>query len=825
MAGEVIQAESGAPVEGATVVLMASGVAGGDPAAGPFVSATRSALTDAAGRYRFEGVPPGVYVLRVVRLGFRPATVEVELRGDAAFETASRVSVGLTVVPIRLRPVAVSVAGAEPYARHARTAQAVGDARLAALRLRQGRYLSTDVREVTHADVAEGVTLGETDLFRALQRLAGVSTRNDLTAELWTRGSRWDQTRVTFDGLPLYNPVHVAGMLSGVNADAIGAAFLHPGVRPAALGEGSAAVLDLRSRPGAGTGALRGVSELSLLSARATLDQQVARGRGAWMLSARRSYADWALPALLTYFGGIDPVDARFPYHFAELAGRADWRLGRAHALEVSALSTQDHLTGDFPDVIQRSRARWGNTLARATLAGPARLGPFGTVTLRHTLGLSAYEGRVHPAPPDSAVEVRYSASGMPLVTADVRYLALTGEVAPVGAAAAAWGAGYEISRQCAVTAGALRQAYTLEPADSSVGRVAAGVTQLAVWGERRLRPTPRLAVAAGLRAEGGTPVPGAGPVAAARLAPRVTARYALGDDQTFVSAGAGRSYQYVQAVPRTEIAGGSPLNFTGPIPFWAAAGAVADGGATSPVLRTDIVTLGAERWLGAGWQATANVYARRSAGLVLDDPRPGTVGGGPLFVTGGEAARGAELGVRKLTGRWTVAANYAFARARTSAAGLTFPSAQDQRHVFGATSMLRVGGGLRLGAAYSAFTGAPFTRGREGYSMYWGGGPTPVGWDVPDSVTYVPSTREAPGAGRFPPFARLDALVDWSGRIKHVRLGAFLQVHNALFRRNNPLFVRNGYCPPSAGDAGACVDQFQASFPIAPVLGLRLSF
>lgn len=820
VSGEVVQAETGAALEGATVVL-APATPGlvGDPAGGAFVAATRSAVTGPGGAYRFDGVPSGRYVLRVSRLGFRAATVEVELRGGdvaSVVEPGTRVSVGLTVVPVRLRPVEVGAVAPEPFARHARTPRAVGDARTAALRLRQRRYLSTDVREVTQADVAEGMTLGETDLFRALQRLPGVSTRNDFTAELWTRGARWDQTRVTFDGLPLYNPLHVGGLLSAVNADAVGAAFLHPGVRPAALGEGGAAVLDLRSRPGGGGGALRGVTELSLLSARATLDQRVAGGRGAWMLSARRSYLDLVAPRLP--LGGL-----RFPYYFAEVAGRADWQLGPGRALEVSVLRSQDYLTGDFTadDPNRGTRARWGNTVARVTLAAPARLGPLGAVTARHTVGVSAYEGVVRPGVSDSVVAAALRRDlPMQPVRAGLAYLSLAGEATPTGEGAPAWTGGYELSVQRAATTGALRRAYTSDALDSSRVRATADVPQLAVWAERRARPVPRLTTSAGLRAEAGPPVPGGGPIGALRLAPRLAARYALGE--TFVSAGLGRSYQYVQTVPGTPVGGNDPAITSStlrPVPLWLAAGTTLDG-VHAPALRTDLATLGAERWVGAGWQLAANAYARRSAGLAVDDPRPGVALGRPLFVVGSERARGVEFGLRKLTGRWTMSANYAAAHARTAALGLTYPSIQDQRRVFGATSMLRLGRNVRLGGAYTGSSGAPFTVGSAGSI-------------VRDSATGALAWRDLPqggppGADRLPSYGRYDLLFDWSGQIRSVRAGAFVQVHN-LTQRTNAVGIAKGACVP--GPRSPTVDgcfggrQFEQGMPMIPVVGLRLTF
>src|SRR5690606_14373537 len=107
--------------------------------------------------------------------------------------------------------------------------------------------------------------------FRALQRTPGVTTRDDFTATLWTRGASWDQTRVYLDGLPLFNPTHAGWLFSAVNPDALGEAVFYPGVRPARYGEGAAAVLDLSARSGGGPG-VRGRGELSLASARLAMD-------------------------------------------------------------------------------------------------------------------------------------------------------------------------------------------------------------------------------------------------------------------------------------------------------------------------------------------------------------------------------------------------------------------------------------------------------------------------------------------------------------------------------------------------------------------------
>src|SRR5438034_1013123 len=285
--GSVVAAQTGAPLDGALVLIEPTpggALSGGAP--GPsFWGAGRAARTDANGAYRFDGLAGGRYQLHVRRLGYRPANLEIDLQGLTPFP----VSVGLVVVPIALEPIDVSGAAAAPVAALRADADEAERARLMTEQHRRNRFLASDARSLTGADLTEAVTLGETDLFRGLQRLPSVATRDDFTAELWTRGARWSDTRVTFDGMPLFSPVHAFGVVTAIDPVAVGSAFFHPGVRPAVSGEGAAATLDLASRPATEPG-LHGSAELSVISARAALEHGTNGTSPGWMLAARRSY-------------------------------------------------------------------------------------------------------------------------------------------------------------------------------------------------------------------------------------------------------------------------------------------------------------------------------------------------------------------------------------------------------------------------------------------------------------------------------------------------------------------------------------------------------
>src|SRR5690606_11546169 len=106
--GRVVDAATLRPLPGAVVRLQP----GGAEDYGPEVFAGAVAA-DSTGEYRFDQVPPGRYRLRISRLGYLPATLEVDLRPPAP----ARVSLGLEVEPVRLSPLRVTARRPPPFLR------------------------------------------------------------------------------------------------------------------------------------------------------------------------------------------------------------------------------------------------------------------------------------------------------------------------------------------------------------------------------------------------------------------------------------------------------------------------------------------------------------------------------------------------------------------------------------------------------------------------------------------------------------------------------------------------------------------------------------
>ncbi|MCI0433604.1 MAG: TonB-dependent receptor [Gemmatimonadetes bacterium] len=792
--GMVVDAKTGATLDGVIVTL--------EPLPGGLVlaatrgglTASRTTLTRDGGDYRFDDIAPGTYRLRVERLGYRAATVEVAVRQPMD----ARVSVGLDLAPVVLEPLLVEEDAAPAFVRVRGVSGEPAAARAALERERQTLFLTPDSRALTYADVVESITLGETDVFRALQRFPGVATRDDYTAELWTRGAPWAQTRVTFDDLPLFNPVHAVGVFSGITPEILGAVFFHPGVRSASMGEGAAGAVDLRSRAGGGNGEVRGAVDVSMASARLSLDQRPGDGF-AWILSARRSYLD-------VFSDGLDLFnlgDVDLPFAFHDIAGRVDVRLSTRHTLEASGLWEDDRLFGDVSGVLEETAASWGNAAARVTLQSP-----LAGATARHTLGVSRYRALIREA--EDLQPDREDPWVEPASDNRILHVRLATEVAPEprGAEPPAWRAGYEVVVQNARYDGPEPRFHPVRP-DTTVRLMGEGrIWTAALWAERRWTIRDRLAIAPGLRVEGGTRVMNGGSI---RLAPRLAMRLAL-SPSTSIAAAAGRSWQTLQALA---LAGPSAHPAFHASQFWLWAGDDA------PAIRADVFTLGAEQWLGTGWIASANLFHRRATGVALPDPRPGPLANRPLFVTGENRARGFELGLRRMGACWTTGLGYTLGYSNMDAAELSFPATTDRRHRIDATAAVRLTDGLRLGAAYVAMTGAPYTRVqsriRPGDCSLFGFGCSPQEAHV-----------EAPNARRTPDYRSLDTSLTLTRAFGGFELSAYLQVRNVLDRDNASTYS-GSVIVPARRDGGTTriswLDRFESGLRRMPLLGARVSF
>jgi hypothetical protein len=793
LSGRVVAADTGEPIADA-VVSLEPAVAGLiiDMRAAAAATSVRTIVTGASGLYRFMDVAVGAYRLRIERIGYRPATLDIEVRRPIE----AGVSVGLELVPISLLPLYVEQRAASLFQRTSSNAAGELDAaRLSAELERQERFLSSDTRVLTYADVQDGVTLGGGDVFRALQRFAGVGTRDDYTAELWLRGAPWTQTRVTLDGVPLFNPVHAVGILSAFTPEVLGSVHLHPGVRPASIGEGAAGIVDMRTRPGRSDGELRGVVDMSTASSKLVLEQRVERA--AWLIGARRSHLDVLTGGL--DFMGLDTLD--LPYVFHDIAGRVDIDAGGVH-IEASGLWEQDRLEGDVEGVLERTRARWGNAAGNITLRAP--IGPF---ELTQSFGMSRFDARTD----ERMVRTRDSAPAWtePASRNAIDHLRIAGDVAPAGPPDdARWSAGYEIARQRVDYDGSFPRYHAVRPDTSMRLTYARTLTVGALWGSVRFPVGTRVKLDTGVRLETGDAIANAGSV---RASPRVAVRVLLSDAQT-LSLSAGRTWQHTQSIA---LAGPSIHPAFHATHFWLWSDE------RTPAIRADIINIGSERWLGSGWLASLNAFVRFTEGLTLPDPTPGRLGRRPLFVRGSGEARGVELSMRRIGAAWSTSFGYTYGVSEVEIAGERYASSADRRHVVDAMAGVRVWRGLRAAAAFTAMTGSPFTRAYsrspQDCTSFGFGCEDPTGSYIDDH-----------NAERTPDYRALDVSLEWAHSTGRIGLGAYAQLRNVLAHDNASTYAGSGPIGRVEGPDGTHFvweDRFERGLPRMPMVGVRVTF
>ena len=194
---------------------------------------------------------------------------------------------------------------------------------------------------------------GEADIMRSVQLLPGVKAESDAASSFQVRGGTGTQNTILYDGAPVYNVGHLAGLFTAFNDDVLATATLYKGLIPAQFGGASAAVLDITSRTGDRSG-WHGSTGIGLLSAKASAEGPLVKDRLSVLLSARRSYADLFLKQIDDFKGNS--------LYFYDVNAKIDYRLNDRNQFFLSFFASHDKTA--IEDMVD---LRWSNLTASAT--------------------------------------------------------------------------------------------------------------------------------------------------------------------------------------------------------------------------------------------------------------------------------------------------------------------------------------------------------------------------------------------------------------------------------------------------------------------------
>jgi len=136
--------------------------------------------------------------------------------------------------------------------------------------------------------------MGEVDLIKAIQLLPGVQSASEGSSGFSVRGGSPDQNLVLLDEATVYNGSHLMGFFSVFNNDAIKDVKIYKGDIPASHGGRLASMLDVRMRNGNSKKiAVRG--GIGTISSRLTIEGPIIKDKTSFLVAGRRTYADLML--------------------------------------------------------------------------------------------------------------------------------------------------------------------------------------------------------------------------------------------------------------------------------------------------------------------------------------------------------------------------------------------------------------------------------------------------------------------------------------------------------------------------------------------------
>lgn len=216
--------------------------------------------TNTRGYYFIPSIPPGKHTAIVSCIGYRTNYVAVTIREDEITDC----NVHLVPGAIELEEVAV-----------------VGES--------QVRLNETDLglQKISVREIEIVPQAIESDIFRVLQLIPGVSSTGDVTAKYYVRGGAADQNLVLLNGAPVYNPFHALGIFSVIDPEMISTLEFFKGGFTSDYGGRLSSILNVVTRDG-NKKSYHASGQAGLVSGKVAVEGPIPDG--SFLATGRKSY-------------------------------------------------------------------------------------------------------------------------------------------------------------------------------------------------------------------------------------------------------------------------------------------------------------------------------------------------------------------------------------------------------------------------------------------------------------------------------------------------------------------------------------------------------
>lgn len=240
---------------------------------------------------------------------------------------------------------------------------------------------------------------GETDVFRALQLLPGISSFEN-SSQLNVRGGSADQNLVLLDGFTLYNLDHFFGVFSALNPNVIKNIQVYRGGFDSRYGERISAIVDIVGKSGNQTKP-EFYGGLNMISGNLTAEIPISK-KLTLVAAGRRAYSDmyssWLADELLNDKLGqtrrLPTPDANVitpEFYFSDFNTKLNYTISPQENISFSAYGSKDNLnsssfnTNDWGEMDINDTNKWGNYGLGASWNKQWNPKYFSTVLLGHS--------------------------------------------------------------------------------------------------------------------------------------------------------------------------------------------------------------------------------------------------------------------------------------------------------------------------------------------------------------------------------------------------------------------------------------------------------
>ncbi|MFK7755341.1 MAG: TonB-dependent receptor plug domain-containing protein [Flavobacteriales bacterium] len=215
------------------------------------------------------------------------------------------------------------------------------------------------------------VLLGETDLLKTLQLLPGVQSGTEGASGIYVRGGGPDQNLVLLDGVPVYNASHLFGFFSVFNADAIRDVELIKGGFPARYGGRLSSVIDVRMKEG-NLNEYHGDVSIGIISAKATVEGPIKKGKSSFIVSGRRTYIDLLARPVIRSVARQNGENGNAGYFFYDFNAKLNYIINDKNRVFLSGYFGNDKAFVKYDSSFRNgteefdTRLVWGNAIVAA---------------------------------------------------------------------------------------------------------------------------------------------------------------------------------------------------------------------------------------------------------------------------------------------------------------------------------------------------------------------------------------------------------------------------------------------------------------------------